>query len=116
MEVAIALRDDAVLSAEQTLTDRALGLARLCGLPVEVGGPMAVAADKPGNGTRVPDGRTVLEEAPARNPQLLAVRAQGRAAAVEVDVTENGLLPQLDLAVSGGPVGTGSEASAAYDK
>jgi outer membrane protein TolC len=31
-------------------------------------------------------------------------------------VTQNGLLPQLDVAVSGGPVGTGPDAPAAYDK
>jgi outer membrane protein TolC len=116
VEVAIALRDDSVLSAEQALTDRALEFARLCGLPIKVGGPMVVAAEAPAAAARVPDGSATLQEALARNPQLLAVRAQGRAAAVEIDVTENGMLPQLDLAVAGGPVANAADASEAYSQ
>ncbi|HXU82420.1 MAG TPA: TolC family protein, partial [Polyangia bacterium] len=47
-----------------------------------------------------------MEAALARNPQLQAIRAQGRAALVEIDVTENGMLPQLDLVFAGGPLGS----------
>jgi outer membrane protein TolC len=117
IEVAIALRDDALLSSELVLTDRALELARLCALPIRAnGGPMVVAADKPAPPTRSPDGAVTLERALARNPALLAARAQGRAAIVEVDVTENGMLPQLDLTVAGGPVGNAHDASGAYQQ
>jgi outer membrane protein TolC len=119
IEVAIALRDDALLSAELALTERALELGRLCALPiaspaVATGGPMVVAADKPAPPTRSPDGPATMEAALARNPALLASRAQGRAAIVEVDVTENGMLPQLDLTVAGGPVGNAHDPSGAY--
>jgi outer membrane protein TolC len=117
IEVAIALRDDAVLQAEQVLSDRAVDLARLCGLPiVPGGGPMVRAADTPAPAAERPDGPSTLAVALAHNPQLQAVRAQGRAAAIEIDVTENGLLPQLDLAAAAGPVGNGHDLSTAYQQ
>jgi outer membrane protein TolC len=116
IEVAIALRDDSVLSAELALIDRALEFGRLCGLPIEAGGPMLVASDAPAGSARIPEGSATLEEALAHNPQLQAVRAQGRAAAIEIDVTENGLLPQLDVAVAGGPVANAADASTAYSQ
>ena len=108
IEVAIALRDEDVLLAEQAVTDRALDLGRLCGLPVSV---VLNATESPVPPERAPQG--TMEEALAGNPQLQAVRAEGRAAQVEIDVTENGLLPQLDLVVAGGPLANAREASAA---
>src|SRR5207249_1710296 len=41
---------------------------------------------------------------------------QGRAAAIEIDVTANGLLPQLDFVAAGGPAGTARDAAGAYDQ
>jgi outer membrane protein TolC len=117
IEVAIALRDDAVLSAEQILMDRAIELGRLCGLPITVGrGPMVVAAETPPPSATVPDGGAALARALAQSPQLAAARAQGRAAAIEIDVTDNGLLPQLDVGVAGGPVANAATAHAAYSQ
>ena len=108
IEVAIAQRDEDVLLAEQAVTDRALDLGRLCGLPVS---DLPAAADSAAPPARAPEG--IMEAALARNPQLQAVRTQGRAALVEIDVTENGLLPQLDLVLAGGPVASAAEAPVA---
>jgi outer membrane protein TolC len=102
IEVAIALRDEDVLLAEQSLTDRSLDLGRLCGLPVST---TITASETPAIPARQIDG--TMAAALERNPQLQAVRAQGRAAQVEIDVTENGMLPQLDLLMA---AGTGANA------
>jgi outer membrane protein TolC len=129
IEVAIALRENAVLSAEQTVTERELALGRLCGVPV---GDRLMAIDplpelEPASPVepleRAEQGRALdgtlaatLDAALAQNPQLQALRTQGRVGAVELEVTENGLLPQLDLSISGGPIGAAPDVGAAYSQ
>lgn len=109
IEVAIALRDEAVFAAQQALIERSLALGVQCGLPVGEG---VVATDAlPGNDTvpaRAPLTQRSLETALAQSPQLQALRARRQAKTVEIDVTESGLLPQLDFTVAGGRVGTAS--------
>jgi outer membrane protein TolC len=115
VDVAVAFRDESVLFAEQTLAERALELGRLCGLrPRTRSAARLVASDDPQPPQRTVEESAVVQSALDRNPQLLAVRAQGRGAAIEVDVTRNGLLPQLDLAVAGGPTGNASDPRQAY--
>jgi outer membrane protein TolC len=117
VEVAIALRDEAALLAEQALSDRQLELGRLCavGLELGAGAPRLSPADAPLPAPRRTfDEGATIQAALEGNPQLQAVRGQGRAAAIDVEVTENGLLPELDLSISGGPTGNASQASAAY--
>jgi outer membrane protein TolC len=117
VDVAVALRDEGVLLAEQSLSEQALELGQLLGMRLDARkARQLVASDEP-----VPPGRTIQEPAAlaaamARNPQLLAVRAQGRSATIEVDVTRSGLLPQLDFALSGGPSGNANDAPGAYRK
>jgi outer membrane protein TolC len=48
------------------------------------------------------------------NPQLAAAKAATRAAAVDYDVTQNGMLPQLDVSFAGGPQGNASNPSTAW--
>ncbi|HJZ83874.1 MAG TPA: TolC family protein [Polyangia bacterium] len=111
VEVAIALRTEDALFAEQALAERTLELRRLLGLEV---GPAAAglrAGDRPDGAAETPPIADALQAALERNPQLAAARAQGRAAAIEIDVTENGLLPQLDLTASGGPTGNADHAN-----
>jgi outer membrane protein TolC len=110
IDVAVAFRDEAVLFAEQSLAERALELGRLMGMRLGSRSALQLSAsDPPSPPARALEEAAAVESALARNPQLLAVRAQGRAAAIEVDVTRNGLLPQLDIALSGGPVGNARE-------
>ena len=52
-----------------------------------------------------------LRNAHDRNPQLLAAQAQGRTAKIDVEVTDNGILPALDLTVSAGPIGSSDDTS-----
>ncbi len=115
VDVAVAFRDQSVLVAEQSLAERGLELARLCGLrPRTRAAARLVAADDPQPPARALDEGAAVQAALDRNPQLLAARAQGRAAGIEVDVTRNGLLPQLDLAVEGGPSGNAATPRDAY--
>jgi outer membrane protein TolC len=115
VDVAVALRDESVLKAEQTLAVRGLDLARLCGLrPRSRAAGRLVAADEPRPPARTLDEAAAVKTALDRNSQLMEVRAQGRGAAIEVDVTRNGLLPQLDLAVDGGPTGNAGDPRDAY--
>jgi outer membrane protein len=117
IDVAVAFRDEAVLFAEQALSERALELGRLCGLRLTARtAPGLVASDAPSPPERAIDEGATLRTALQHNAQLQAVRAQGRGAAIEVDVTRNGLLPQLDLAVSGGPSGNAGDPRGAYQK
>lgn len=115
IEVVIALRDDAVLVAQQALTERELWLGRLCGLPaaqrlqpaeplpvIDLGAPQQRSFD------------ATLAAALARSPELQALRVRGRAAAAELAVSENGLLPRLDLALAGGPLGSARSPRGAY--
>jgi outer membrane protein TolC len=116
VEVSIALRDEDALFAEQQLCERALELARLCNFEISPEEPLLAAAERPEPTGSLPTLGDALADAARQNPQLAAARAQTRAATIEVDVTDNGLLPQLDVAVAGGPVGSSSDASAAFSR
>ena len=117
VEVAIAIRDAAVLSAELTLFARAVDLARLAGITIDdTDHPMLQASDTPVPPPGLPTMSAAFDLALAHNPQLEALRGQGAAAAIDVEVTDNGLLPQLDVALFGGPTGDAATASASYSQ
>lgn len=109
VEAEIAQREEAVLLAEQAVVERALQLRLLTGM--EIGpGELALRATDPVEPTLVePDVDDALQLAMARNPQLRVLAARGRAAWIEVDVAENGLLPQLDFSASAGPTGNADD-------
>ncbi len=117
IEVAIALREDSVLAAQLGVTRRELSLGRSCGLPV--GERLASVEPLPRIDPEAPASyqlSATLARALAHNPQLQAARAEARARGVELEVTEDGLLPQLDVAIAGGPVGNASSSRAAYEQ
>jgi outer membrane protein TolC len=115
IEVVIVLREDAVLLAEQALAESELALARLCAMPagVRLQPSDALPAVDPAAPARSSLAET-LAAALAHSPQLQALRARGRGAAVELEVSEDGLLPQLDVGLGGGPLGSSAGARAAY--
>jgi outer membrane protein TolC len=115
IEVAIAVRDDSALSAEQAVTDRSLALGLACAVPVNERLAAADSLSSSDTGAQQ-SARQVMTTALLKNPQLQAAREQGHGAAVELDVTENGLLPQLDFTVAGGPMGNAGAVGAAYEQ
>src|SRR5262249_39625713 len=102
VEVSIALREEDALFAEQAELERAIELARLLNLDIGPAQPLLSAAERPEPKDGTPNLTGALAAAMAQNPQLAAVRAAGRAATIDVDVTDNGLLPQLDISAGGG--------------
>jgi outer membrane protein TolC len=116
VKVAVALRQDAAFSAEQTLRAQSAELARLLG--VEVDGQAATweTTDRPAVGPG--SGHVSLEVALAaaleRSPRIAAIRAREHASAIDVEVRENGLLPELDLSLSGQTLGNASDAATAF--
>jgi outer membrane protein len=115
VKVAVALRQDAAFSAEQALRAQSAELGRLLGVEE----PRA-AGWEPTDRAEVVPGRVSFEGALTsaldHSPRLAAVRARGRSAAIDVDVRENGLLPELDLALTGGVLGNASDASTAFSQ
>lgn len=114
IEVAIAAREDDALQAEQLRTERAVELARLLGIsPTEAQGLVPASADAAL--PPLPELSSALQQAGAQAPQLLAARGRISSAEIDVDVSRNGLLPQLDLALSGGPSTSGPDVGSAVD-
>jgi outer membrane protein TolC len=114
VEVAVALRQEDVLLAEQAWRAQARELHRLLGVPVGSGAPLFSAVGLPEVPIEEPDASTAVRRALQRNPELLAARAGSRAAAVDVDVAANGRFPQLDLSIDAGPIGNAGSAQVAF--
>ncbi len=112
--VSIALRDEDTLVAEQAARERSLDLERLVGLSLDARAPRLAATETEAPTEPLPPVGDVLEDARKHNPQLAAAWATTRAAAVDVEVTDNGMLPQLDLSFAGGPQGNATEMSTAF--
>jgi outer membrane protein TolC len=105
----LALRQEDVLVAELGITQRSLELRRLAGLEIEpdqidVQPPTPLAAQ-----VRPVEMKQIVALAIQRSPEIAVLESRGRGATLEVKVTDNGLLPRLDLRVFGGPLGAGEE-------
>ena len=116
VEVSIALREEDALFAEQQLVNSAVELERLLNMDIGPDQATLVAAElpQPNNGSH--HLQDALAAAMAHNPQLAAARAAGQAATIDVDVTDNGLLPQLDVSAGGGIIGSSTDASKAFSQ
>jgi outer membrane protein TolC len=114
VEVAIALREDDVLQAEQFALERSLELRQTLGLATGEESAALVAADPLEPRFEARDLRTAIEAARLRNPLLAAARAQIATASTEVGVARSGLLPQLDLSLSAGPLASDATVPAAF--
>lgn len=112
----IAGREEEVVAAEQNVLERSLAMRRLAGLeiaPGELGlsvtAPLEVAP-------RSPELDAVVAAAFDASPEIASLAARDRGARLEIEVTENGLLPRLDLNVYGGPLGTSNKFSEAVEQ
>jgi outer membrane protein len=114
--VSIALRDEDALFAEQAARERSLELERLVGISLDATAPRLAAAEHATPPELVPAVGQVLDDARKHNPQLAAANATARAAAVDVEVTQNGMLPQLDITFAGGPQGNAGDIGTAFSQ
>lgn len=109
----IATREEEVLGGELGVLERSIELRRAVGMEInagELGLRVATELETKDQGWTV---GPLLERAYAASPELAQLAKQEAGATIEIDVTENGLLPRLDLALSFGPVGTDSTFSGA---
>jgi outer membrane protein len=105
VEVAVGARDEDALVAEQTVLERSLTLRQIAGLPIGPDAAGIEALDGIDADLAVPAPADTLARALERSPDLGRVRALGRVATIDVEVTDNGVLPQLDFSIAGGPSG-----------
>ena len=107
VEEAIQTRQEDVINAQVAIVQQSLFLRRTIGLEI---GPNQIGLDA-GAELSIPQ-RTWdladLNQAEHSSPQLASLAKQEQNATMLVEVTENGLLPQLDFALAIGPDGSGA--------
>jgi len=102
----IATREEDVLNGELGVLNNSIVLRRAAGMPLgagEIG--LRVATDLDTKDQPLDLGQLV-ERAYTASPELAQLAKQDASATLDVSVAENGLLPQLDAALSFGPSGT----------
>jgi outer membrane protein TolC len=110
----IATREQEIVASELAIYQSSLELRRLAGL--EIGpGAVAISTDAPlAVKPRALDVNELLGHAYAHSPVLAALELQEKNALIEVELTENGLLPELDAALSIGPTGAADSVGQAF--
>ncbi|MEO8840457.1 MAG: TolC family protein [Kofleriaceae bacterium] len=102
----IATREEDVLNGELAVLDRSIALRRAVGMPIganELG--LRVTTDLGATETKL-DLADLIERTYNASPELAELGKQDQSSTIDIDVNENGLLPQLDLALQAGPRGT----------
>lgn len=110
----IATREEDVLNGELGVLDRSIALRRAAGLPIgkgELG--LRIGADLAVREAAWDIGE-VTERAFAASPELLQLAKQDAVAKLDIEITENGLLPRLDAALTLGPEGQDSSFGTAW--
>ena len=111
-ELQVALRREAILRDEMTIVDHSLVVRRLVGLE------LATTPLWPSEPLEVPAAGWSEDEAVAatlaHGPSITQDKLAQRGANVTVDVAHDGMLPRLDLKLSGEISGGGSSTSAAF--
>ncbi len=108
VEQIIATREEDVLNGELLVLDRSIALRRAVGMPIGKGDlGLRVQTDLDLKDSKLDLGELV-ERAYTASPELAQLGKQDNQSTIDIEVNENGLLPQLDLALSGGPRGTDS--------
>jgi outer membrane protein TolC len=102
----IATREEDVLNGELLVLDRSIALRRAVGMPIGAGElGLRVTTDLEAKEQKL-DLADLVERAYGSSPELAQLSKQDKESTIDIEVTENGLLPQLDLALSAGPRGT----------
>jgi outer membrane protein len=102
----IATREEDVLNGELAVLDRSIALRRAVGMPIGAGDlGLRVAIDLGATDSKL-DLADLVQRTYNASPELAQLAKQDQASTIDIDVNENGLLPQLDLALQAGPRGT----------
>ncbi|CAN5914230.1 TolC family protein [soil metagenome] len=116
VEQIIATREEDILNAELAVLDRSIALRRAAGLPIGAGELGLRVESDVTEGDSAGGLADLTERAYTASPELLQLTKQNAVASLAIEVTENGLLPQLDAALTLGPTSAESTfGSAARD-
>lgn len=112
----IAQREEEVVQAELSLLQASLDLRQRAG--IEIGpGEVEIAATSVLEVEPKPvELDQVVAAAFQESPEIAVLRTRERGAKLEVAVTENGLLPRLDLSLYGGPLGRSNKFSTSVER
>jgi outer membrane protein TolC len=105
VEQTIALREEDVLAGQLAVLNASLALRRTVGMPIGAG---ALGLRVPSDLEAIDRGwqlAELVERAYAASPELAQLGKQEAGATIDIVVNDNGLLPQLDAALSLGPTG-----------
>jgi outer membrane protein TolC len=105
VEQIIATRQEDVLNGELAVLSASIALRRAAGMPIGRGALGLRVASDVDIESATWDLGALTERAYAASPQLAELAKQGASATIDIEVTENGLMPQLDLALQAGPTG-----------
>jgi outer membrane protein TolC len=111
----IATREEDVLNGELAVLDRSIELRRAAGMPIgkgELGLRLGANLDVRDASWDLGE---VTERAFAASPELAQLAKQRESATIEIEVTENGLLPQLDASFTIGPAGQDGNFGTAWE-
>ncbi len=109
VEQAIATREEGALTGELAVINASLALRAQVGLPIGPG-EIALATDIDlAVPARTWDSAALIAAALASSPELARLAALEAGATIDIEVTENGVLPSLDLALTLGPSGTADD-------
>jgi outer membrane protein TolC len=110
----IATREEDVLNGELAVIDRSIALRRATGMPIgkgELG--LRVGMELAPREAAFELGE-LSERAFAASPELAQLAKQDAVTRIDIEVTENGLLPRLDAALTLGTAGGGETSSEAW--
>ncbi|HUQ07075.1 MAG TPA: TolC family protein [Kofleriaceae bacterium] len=103
VEQAIATREESVLAGELAILDTSLGLRRSVGMAIEPGDMLLSSTVDLAIPAKTWNQQALVDAAIASSPDMARLAALAEGATIQVEATENGLLPVLDLSASLGP-------------
>ncbi len=109
VEQAIATREDGAMSGELAVINQSLALRRLVGLPIAPGEIALATMIDLAVPARTWDAAGLISLALAASPELARLAALEAGATIDIEVSDNGILPSLDLALTFGPSGTAND-------
>jgi outer membrane protein TolC len=114
VEQIIAERDEAIMTAEQYISDRSIELRYLVGMEIGPGAIDLVPTDRLDTSMSLPDLDKSLEAALAYSPLMRTLREQKKGVEVQLYMAEDAAKPQLDFTAAAGPSGNSDEVGDAF--
>jgi len=111
----IATREEALLRAQTTLSQKSLDVRRKAGLEIDRRNIVLRPSEAFEIGNDDFDVEETIKRSHHANRRLVTLALQKKASEVDVAVAKNGMLPQLDATLSGAIVGSGADPGAAFN-